>query len=159
HAPHTLAVLLDDSLIALDPALVPPLATTRVAAIGTADVEAVLAPLANPGLSRRPLTPVHPRLTVAADQGWQFGWTRRARGQWRWDDAVDVPLVEERELYRVGYGPIDAPFAVWSPDQPSLSLTEADRTNLRAAHGPGNFWVRQIGTFDQSAPLLLASLS
>lgn len=159
HAQHTLAVLLDDSLIALDPALVPPLATTRIAAIGTADAEAVLAPLANPGLSRRPLSPVHPRLTVSPDQSWQFGWTRRARGQWRWDDVVDVPVVEERELYRVAYGPVDAPFAAWSRDQPSHQLTQADRANLLTAYGPGNFWVRQIGTFDQSPPLLLASLS
>ncbi len=158
HPLQSPVVLLDDTLIALDPALVPPLATTRIAAIGTADAGAVIAPLANPGLSRRPLTPVHPRLTAMPDQGWQLGWTRRARGQWRWDDAVDVPLVEERELYLVGYGPTTAPFAAWSPEVPHLNLTQADRTDLRAAYGPASFWVRQVGTFDQSPPLLLASL-
>jgi hypothetical protein len=158
HPLQSPVVLLDDTLIALDPALVPPLATTRIAAIGTADAGAVIAPLANPGLSRRPLTPVHPRLTAMPDQGWQLGWTRRARGQWRWDDTVDVPLVEERELYLVGYGPTAAPFAAWSPEVPHLHLTQADRTDLRAAYGPASFWVRQVGTFDQSPALLLALL-
>lgn len=158
HPLQSVAVLLDDSLITLDPALVPPLATTRIAAIGTADTGAVIAPLANPGLSRRPLAPVHPRVIVMPDQGWQLGWTRRARGQWRWDDAVDVPLVEERELYLVGYGPTSAPFAAWSPEVTHLHLALAERTGLRAAFGPASFWVRQVGTFDQSPALLLASL-
>jgi hypothetical protein len=159
HPEQTLAILLDDSLIALDPALVPPIATTRIAAIGTRDTEAVIAPLANPGLSRRPLAPVHPRLRIDDGQAWVLGWTRRARGQWRWEDAVEVPLVEERETYLVGYGPADTPFATWTRDVPELHLTQAELADLRGAHGPAMFWVRQIGTFDQSPPLLLASLS
>jgi hypothetical protein len=159
HLPLTQAVLLDDSLVALDPVLVPPLATSRIAAIGTNDPEAVLATLANPGLSRRPPCPVHPRLRIESDQARVFSWTRRARGQWRWDNAVDAPLVEERELYLTGYGPTDAPYLAWLRSEPWLRLTEAELASLSATHGPGNLWARQVGTFDQSPALLLASLS
>jgi hypothetical protein len=159
HAAQAPVLLLDDSLVPLDPLLAPPLATTRVAAIGTGDPEAVIAPLANPGLSRRPLCPVHPRLTADSDQTRRYSWTRRARGQYRWDDGVDVPLVEEREAYLVGFGPVDAPLAAWERIAPSIDLTAAESSQLLALHGPGPLWVRQVGTFDLSPPLLLAHLS
>jgi hypothetical protein len=159
HAALSVAVLLDDRLVPLDAELAPPLASTRIAAIGTGDAEAVIAPLANAGLSRRPPAPVHPRTRIATDGGMHASWTRRARGQWRWDDAIDVPLVEERELYRVGYGPANAPFASWTTEQPQFQLPQAEVSGLVAAHGPSDLWVRQIGTFDVSPALLLAALS
>lgn len=159
HAAQTVAVLLDDNVVALDPVLVPPLESSRIAAIGTNDADAVIAPLANAGLSRRPLCPVHPRLRVDPDGAHIFSWTRRARGQWRWESAVDVPLVEERELYLVGCGPIAAPHATWTRPEPSLRLNAAEIAELRGAHGAADLWVMQIGTFDQSPALLLASLS
>jgi len=159
HPLQTPAILLDDRLVALDPALVPPFTGTRVAAIGTRDTEPVVAALANPGLSRRPLIPVHPKLVIGADEVWDLSWTRRARGQWRWDAAVEMPIVEEREAYMVGYGPVTSPFVVWLRSENSIRLTASDRAALRAAHGPGTIWVKQIGTFDQSAPLLLSTLA
>jgi len=156
---QTLAVLLDDSLVPLDPALVPPLSTSRIAAIGTGDNDAVVAPLVNAGLSRRPLCPVRPRLRIEADETRLFSWTRRARGHYRWEGVVEVPLVEERELYRVGYGPVDVPHTTWSPTEPWLRLSMAELVDLQTAFGADNLWVRQIGTFDQSPALLLAALS
>lgn len=159
HPRQTAAILLDESLIALDSALAPPLTSTRIAAIGTNDVEAVIAPLANPGLSRRPLCPVHPRATIEAGGARLFEWTRRARGQWRWDDGVDVPLVEEREAYLVGYGPAQTPHATWALTTPQLRLTAAEITNLIGQHGPADLWVKQVGTYDQSPTLLLSTLS
>jgi hypothetical protein len=153
------AILLDESLVILDPQLVPPLASSQIAAIGTGDAEPVVATLANAGLSRRPPCPVHPGTFREADGAETYGWTRRARGQWRWDDSVEVPLIEEREAYFVGFGPLEVPHAAWSTDTPSLRLTAADRAALVAAHGAGPLWVRQVGTFDRSAPLLLATLS
>lgn len=159
HGAQTPLVLLDDSLVPLDPELAPPLASTRVAAIGTGDGDAVIAPLANPGLSRRPPCPVHARLRLGQDGARTFSWTRRARGQWRWDSVVELPLVEERELYRVGFGPIDAPHASWTTTIAELALAQAEVSNLTATHGPGNLWVRQIGTYDQSPALFLAALS
>ncbi|NBB24086.1 hypothetical protein GVM20_02985 [Porphyrobacter sp. SLTP] len=159
HPAQTRVIAIDDTLVPLDPQLVPPLATSRIAAIGTGDTETIIAPLANAGLSRRPPCPVHPRLCIEADQASLFSWTRRGRGQWRWEDSVEVPLVEEREAYLVGYGPVDAPHAAWQRDAAWLRLTLAERTALIAAHGPAPLWVRQVGTFDRSLPLLLASLS
>lgn len=156
---QTITVLLDDRLVALDPGLVPPLASTRIAAIGTGDTDAVIAPLANAGLSRRPLCPVHAQLRL--DQGGtrRFSWTRRARGQWRWDSAVEVPLVEEREVYRVDFGPRDTPLVSWIVSEPQFQLSQPDLASLIAAHGPSDLWVQQVGTFDMSPALLLGALS
>jgi len=159
HAAGTAAVLIDDSLVPLDPVLVPPLATSRIAALSTGDSEAVIVPLANAGLSRRPLCPVHPRAMRAADGTTTYRWTRRARGQYRWEDSVEVPLIEEREAYLAGFGPAAAPHAVWQTERPALALTSAESAALVAAHGPGPLWVRQVGTFDHSLPLLLADLA
>lgn len=159
HPAQTLAVLLDDRLTALDHQLVPPLASTQIAALGTGDRDPVLTSLANPGLSRRPPCPVHPRIKVEADQAQVFSWTRRGRGQWRWDTAMEVPLVEERELYLVGFGPTDVPHVAWSRSEAWIRLTGNEVSALTAAHGPGALWVRQIGTFDHSSALMLATLS
>jgi hypothetical protein len=159
HAIATGIVLIDDSLVALDAAEVPALATTRIAAIGTGDPEAVIANLANAGLSRRPPAPVHARVQVTSAGEWQICWTRRARGQWRWDDGVEVALVEEREAYLVGFGPISAPFAAWSAQEPRLNMTQEQRSALLSAWGPADLWVRQVGTFGQSPPLFIAPIS
>ena len=159
HAAQTTVVLLDDSLVPLDPAEVPPIASTRIAAIGTGDADAVIAPLANPGLSRRPLTPVHARTRIDATGDWELCWTRRARGHWRWDDGVDVPLVEEQEAWVAGYGPAATPFVAWSLGEARLRLSQAERAALLAAHGPAAIWVKQVGTFDHSHPLRLAEIS
>ncbi|MBI1402940.1 MAG: hypothetical protein GC147_06985 [Porphyrobacter sp.] len=159
HPSQTEFILLDEALVPLDPADVPALATTRIAAIGIGDSDVVIAGLANAGLSRRPLVPVHPRVETAADGTWTLSWVRRARGQWRWDDLVDVPLVEERESYLVGFGPVAAPYVAWSVSEPRLQLLPEERSFLLDAHGPEALWVRQSGTFDQSLPLFLAVLA
>lgn len=159
HPAQTPVIVLDDSLVPLDPLLVPPIASSRIAAIGTGDTDTVIATLTNPGLSRRPLCPVHPGIRIEANAARRFYWTRRARGQWRWEDSVEVPVVEEREAYLIGYGPTDAPHIAWSRDVPWLELTQAEVTALPVAHGASNLWVKQVGTFDHSPPLRLASLS
>jgi hypothetical protein len=158
HPAGTSIVWLDDRLTPLDPALVVSSNATTIAALGLADSEPVLAELQNAGLSRRPLQPVHAQKHVSADGSWQLCWTRRARGQWRWEDGIDVAVVEERENYLVGYGPTDSPFATWPVDEPSLAFTRAQRIALLSEHGPTSFWVRQMGTFAQSHPLHLAHL-
>jgi hypothetical protein len=159
HSAQTPAFLIDDSLVPLDPQLVPPLASSRIAAIGTGDSETVMAALANPGLSRRPPCPVHPRQRAEADGSVIYNWTRRARGLWRWDDSVEVPLIEEREAYLVGYGPVDAPVMAWERDAPWLRITSTERDALPDLSGHARLWVRQIGTFSLSPPLLLASFT
>lgn len=156
HPVGTMAILLDDRLTQLDPLETAP--GTRIAAMGIGDGDPVMADLANLGLSRRPPCPVHPRIDRGADGAWDICWTRRARGQWRWEDGVDAPLVEEREAYLVGYGPAEAAHASWPTSEPNIRLTSAERAQLLADHGAAALWVRQVGTAALSHPLLLASL-
>lgn len=159
HAAGTSAVLIDDSLVALDRAVVPSAPATTIAGIGSMDSGPVYAGLANAGLGRKPLAPVHPRCVAGGDGGLMLGWVRRARGAWTWPDGVDAPLVEESEAYRVGFGPVDAAIAEWSTDTPHLELGAAAVAALISDHPGEPLWVRQIGRFAQSDPLLLAYLA
>lgn len=157
HPAGTRAIPLDDRLTSLDPSEAVP--GTRIAAIGIADDEPVYADLANVGLSRRPPCPVHPHLAFDAEDVLDICWTRRARGQWRWEDGVDVPLIEEREDYLVGYGPSETPHVAWSRSEPNIRLTGPEVAQLLVDHGPAPLWVRQVGTSGLSHTLLLALLT
>jgi hypothetical protein len=159
HLVGSRVVLLDEKLVPLDPSKITASEATRFAAIGRGDAERVVASLENAGASRRPVTPVHPTLASDHAETWTFGWTRRARGQWRWDDGLEVPLVEEREAYLVGFGPEKAPHATWVVPTGSIELPLPVRTDLLSAHGPGAIWVMQVGTYSHSPPLLLGHLS
>ncbi|WP_120716689.1 GTA baseplate fiber-binding domain-containing protein [Tsuneonella amylolytica] len=158
HPAGTFAVLLDDAIVALDRGVVGSDPGSTIAAIGKGDDQPVYAVLANPGLGRRPPAPVHPRSTTLAGGGLEFAWTRRARGAWNWPDAVDAPLVEETEAYLVGLGPVDAPVAEWSVSVPLLSIPAPEAATLGAAHGGRALWVRQVGRYGLSDPLLLTRL-
>lgn len=159
HPVATGVVLLDDALHRLDPAQVPTVGATRIAAIGFGDEEPVFASLLTAGSSRSPLTPVHPRLERSPTGDWQLSWTRRARGQWRWDDFVETALVEEQESYQVGIGPIDQPVIEWQVAAPQLNLAAADVAAIASAHSGSPLWVRQIGTYGRSPPTLIASIA
>lgn len=95
HAPGAPAVLIDDTLIALDPALVPANGVSTLAAIGQGDEEPVTAVLAATGAGRKPLCPVHPRVRTATSGAVTLQWTRRSRGAWDWPNEIDAPLVEQ----------------------------------------------------------------
>ncbi len=62
------------------------------------------------------------------------------------------------EVYIVGYGPVELPLAAYSTTAPRLVLSSIEQSTLLSTHGPGNLWVRQIGTYSSSSPLLLAQL-
>ena len=154
HPAGRAATMLDDRLLSLTSATLDP-GSIRFAAIGPADDEAAFAALENGGASLRPLSPVHPRMQVMEDGALLLSWTRRARGQWGWPDHVDLPLVEESEGYEVVFGPSDAPLRRWTTSQPSLALPAGELASLTATLPGGLFYVRQIGTYDRSAPLEL----
>lgn len=155
HAAGARVVLLDERLTLIDGARFDA-ASDRLAAIGIADDEAVFAPVASPGRSRRPPRPVHPLVGLLPGGDLALGWTRRARGAWTWGDALDVPLVEEVEAYEIGAGPPEAPLAIWRASEPRLLIPEAQR----AALPPGTrLWVRQIGRHARSAALALHTLA
>jgi len=69
-------------------------------AIGVGDGMPVQARRLVTGQAILPLAPVHAQ-AVQSGGAWRIDWTRRSRNGWRWNDGVDAPLVEERELYRI----------------------------------------------------------
>lgn len=151
HAAGARAVLLDQRPQMLDPGIVDP-ANERLAAIGAGDGTPVFAAVRAPGRSLRPLPPIHPLAAPVPGGALRLSWTRRARGAWLWQNGIDVPLVEEREAYEVGAGPIAAPLATWPCGAPELVLEAA----ALAALPPGApLWVCQIGTHARSTALLL----
>ncbi|MDJ0979505.1 MAG: phage tail protein [Erythrobacter sp.] len=159
HSAQTPAILLDAHLTDLSQSALQGTGSQRVAAIGSGDAEAVYASVDNVGLSRRPPTPVHPRTTLHPDGSLEMCWTRRARGQWRWDHESEVPLVEESERYVVGYGAVGSPYSIFSVSAPQLTLQETEISQLLSAIGAADFWVRQIGTYSQSNALFLTRLN
>ncbi|WP_128891617.1 hypothetical protein [Erythrobacter sp. HKB08] len=127
----------------------------RLAAIGRGDDEPAFAEIANPGLTRRPLMPVHGSSTLADNGDLHLGWTRRARGAWLWDRDLEVRLNEEFERYEVGVGPEDSPSARFETSQPAFVLPAP--TIAQYANQP--VWVRQLGLSDRSAALFLTNLA
>lgn len=159
HSAGASVVMLDDRLTSLDASAVPAIEGTRIAAVGRGDLSPVYAILSNAGLSRRPLMPIAARSATDSQGHLRLCWTRRARGQWRWYDGTDVPLVEEREAYTVGFGPSNYPHAIWSTVEPELTISATDYADLLATFGSGPLWVRQDGTFGQSSPLFLTTIN
>ncbi len=157
HLAGTAVTLLDDRLTAVNAANIDPM-SDRIAAIGMDDEAPVMADIENPGLSRKPLCPVHPRSAVLANGNLHLCWTRRARGAWKWLDEVETPLVEQTEQYQIGLGGLANPIAQWIAYEPELILDEADVAALSAAHSGHDLWVRQIGNFARSDALKITTL-
>ncbi|KUO53485.1 MAG: hypothetical protein APF78_02510 [Sphingomonadales bacterium BRH_c3] len=151
-------VLLDDTLIQLDAGLIAGTAA-QVAAIGLGDDQPVVSRLQPSGISLNPPAPVHARMTLQANGDWQLRWARRGRGQWRWPDLVDTPLVEESELYQIGLGPVETPLVEWTVTSAELLIDVATITQLAAIHGTEALWVRQIGTYGKSPATFIASIT
>jgi hypothetical protein len=156
HAVETPFVLLDTAPVRIDAARLGP--AVSLAAIGLADPAPVTAAIANPGATRRPLTPVHPRVAPGESGGMILRWTRRSRGAWGWHDGVETPLNEQAEAYQAGLGDPDAPLASWQLTAQLLELSAAEWAALTAAHAGQPLWVRQTGSHALSDPLLLATL-
>ena len=152
-------VLLDDTPVALDPVVVGDTAYARIAALGLADTAPVIAPIALPGASLRPLSPVHGSIETFGDGSLSLRWVRRARGAWLWLDAVDVPLVEQAETYVVTFGPLAAPVAQWLLTEPRFDIAATAAASLRALAPGGVFAVAQRGDAGLSPVLALGALA
>lgn len=151
-------VLLDGGAAPLDPALVGYAPATEIVALGRGDSAPVASPIRLRGITRRPLSPVHPRVIRRTNGSLDLGWTRRARGAFDWPDGVDLPLNEQAESYRVLYGSLLAPVAVWEVSEPRL-LLPAETVAQLAASAPGaDFHVCQLGSLTVSSPLRLTTL-
>lgn len=157
HEAGVVAVMLNDRLVSLDPALAEN-PGPAIAATGLGDDEPVQAVIANAALSLKPLTPVHAATLRQSDGSLTLCWTRRARGSWSWRSGVDVPLVEESESYLVGIGPVSAPLVTWGTSTPRLELTADTVASLVSDHSGETIWICQQGTFAMSDPLALLTL-
>ena len=157
HAHGARVTLLDNRLVEL-PADLAPGQGNRFAAIGAGDDQPVVAQLENPGRSRRPLFPVHPRQSKDANGGLVLQWTRRARGGWNWLNEVEQPLVEQSEQYEIGLGDPAAPDRAWATTEARFLLSPPEMAALVADFPGGSLWVRQQGSFAASAPLRLFTL-
>lgn len=158
HDAHEPFALLDHKLVALDAAMLGTASGRQVLAVGRGDSGAVTSPVRLDGITLRPLSPVHARRSMDADGGLTLEWTRRARGGWAWQEGVDVPLVEQAELYVVTLGPTDTPIATWNTAAPSLRIAPAALTQLKTLAPSAILQVRQQGTHALSLPLALGLL-
>ncbi|NJR77868.1 phage tail protein [Sphingomonas corticis] len=116
-----------------------------VSASGIGDgVNAATRTVAPTRLSVAPPAPVHLRAHRDTAGGLRASWIRRSRRGWRWEDGVDVPLVEERETYRVV---VDQAGTIreWIVDTPAFALAAGG-----IGAGPATVSVRQIGTLAPS---------
>ncbi len=150
--------LIDDRLTSIDLASFNGNGSGDFAAIGLADDNPVIASLQDSGASVKPLTPVHPNAFVMDNGSLCLTWIRRARGAWEWLDQVDVPLIEETEEYRVGIGPVDAPFISYTLNTSRLDLAAATIAQHSIDYPGSNIWVRQAGSYGLSDALLLAEI-
>jgi len=157
HLAGTRFVLLDGTPTLLDADLVG--TAQEIVALGLGDPGPVGAPIANPGLTLRPLTPVHPHARLMPDGSLALRWKRRTRGAWGWADEVEVPLGEESEAYLVGIGPVNAPPLRWNVTAPELVLPPSTAAQLHTGHAGAPLWVRQVGRFALSPPLLLTTIA
>jgi hypothetical protein len=131
----------------------------RFAAIGLGDETPAQAVLENVGAWGKPPFPVHGRVVRQGDGALWLAWTRRARGGWTWLDEVEQPLAEDRETYEVGLGPVASPFARWTVAAPNLVLDAQTMSRIEVDHPGEPLWVRQIGSFATSDPLMLTTLA
>lgn len=159
HPAGAAVTLIDDQLLALDPARQGMAGSTALAAIGLADSAPVEAPIENPGASRRPLTPCHPQAFPSATGGLCLAWTRRARGHWTWLDEVEQPLVEQTETYEVGVGNPEVPSRLFETSVPRFEIVPEVLAELTAALAGLPLWVRQRGSFGKSEALLLTTIA
>ena len=159
HGGNERFVLIDEDLIPLDHTLVGDASRATIAALGLADPDPVVAGFLLPGITRRPLSPVHGCIAIADSGGLTLDWTRRARGAWRWPDAVATPLHEAVENYRIVLGDEAVPVAQWETAEPRLDINPALAAQLRLDAIGAWFTVRQRGDHDLSEPLFLGQLT
>jgi hypothetical protein len=126
-------------------------ANAKVMAVGVGDATGVVANApASVGASVRPLSPVG-IMSVSSGGDLLIGWTRRSRDGWRWRDAVDVPVGEESERYRVTKAASGRPELVIEVASSAWIYTAAERAaDAMAGATTATISVVQIGALGVS---------
>ena len=115
----------------------------RVLATGIGDTGGPIeVPADVSGLSIAPPAPVALRAEPLPD-GMLVRWTRRSRLGWTWVDAVDAPLGEESEAYRVVVAPSAGAARTAVVTTPEIALTAEEAAGATVS-------VRQLGTLAES---------
>lgn len=117
----------------------------RVLASGSGDVDGpVAASVRVSGASVLPPGPVHLTPEEIGDGDVVLRWVRRSRVGWRWIDAAESPLGEERELYRLTLTRADGAARTIETTEPMLRIARSDRL------GGVTVAVRQAGLLGES---------
>ena len=139
-----------DTLVAADLSLAVLGGTATVLASGVGDRPGpARADTGISGQSVRPPSPAHLRAQRLASGEVTLRWARRSRQGWRWIDAVDAPLAEEREACRVTVTPASGGVTTIDTDQVAIEVPAA------AAPAGAVIRVRQLGTAGESLPASL----
>ena len=112
-------------------------------------------PTASPATAIRAVTPLSPvRVTATPEPSGdiRIDWVRRSRAGWRWDDAVDAPLGEERAAWNV-----DWPGGTVETTDTTFTYTAAMRgADIATGYSTATFIIRQIGAAALSPPAMLS---
>lgn len=118
-------------------------------AVGIAGDDVATATILPDGRGIVPPAPVH--LTIGREGDMLvLAWVRRGRGGWAWRDAVEIPLGEEREAYRVTRIGADGVAVTNEVAEPALRIA--------IPASPTRIEVRQIGTHGPSRPATILYL-
>jgi len=126
-------------------------AGVQVMAVGVGDVTgAVATGPAMVGAARLPLTPVAV-LARAVGGDYLVSWTWRSRDGWAWRDAIEVPLGEEREAYRVTKRASGRPDLIAEVVTPGWTYSAGERAaDAGAGAATVTIEIVQLGTFGAS---------
>ena len=112
-------------------------------------------PTASSATAIRAVTPLSPIRVTATPQpsgDVRIDWVRRSRAGWRWDDAVDAPVGEERAAWNVVW-----PGGTAETTDTVFTYSAAMRAvDIAAGHSTATFAIRQIGAVALSPPAMLS---
>ncbi|WP_295636796.1 phage tail protein [Novosphingobium sp.] len=155
HAAGDPFVLVDDTLVPLNPLSIGDPRDVLIVASGLGDREPVASSVAAPGSTRRPFTPVHGKATRMADGSIVLSWVRRARGAFAWPDSVETPLNEQSEGYEVLVdNPASSPMR-WMAGTTDLTISSEIAAILASNTPRAIFRVSQLGNAAASFPLAI----
>ena len=149
-------VLITEALGLVDPTMIGAAPGFSAAAMGRDDAEPVAAHLASHGRAMQPFSPVHGRCREDTAGGAILEWVRRSRSGFAWRDAVDVPLGEDSEMYRVTVSADGEVIAEYVVDQAMLAIDAATWAAWRStATGSLQAGIVQQGALGLSPALII----
>jgi hypothetical protein len=96
------------------------------------------------GNALRPLSPVHGQQMLLANGDRVFKWIRRSRSGFDWLDAIDAPLAEARELYRLTVKVGSAVKRTLDVPQPGWTYPASQQAIDGIAPGVGHIEIAQL---------------